>query len=1324
FAIWLQREKAAGSRCVISMHSSTTTIRDPRNPEHVKTFTFDLAYWSHSGFQKDKDGFLMSTGSNSAYADQRDIFRDLGQGVLDNAWQGYNATILAYGQTGSGKSYSMIGCGANRGIIPNVCEELFKAIQTQEENQYQVTFSMLEIYNEQVIDLLSKTKKPGGLKVFLEGDLTKQSSINLVDLAGSERQKSSGSDGDRLREGTRVNLSLTTLGNVISALAAVAVGKRMLHIPYRDSILTKLLQPALGGNSRTVMIAAISPADICYEETLSTLRYAESGNYRLPAECIALGLSAHPSKSSAETVSKSVLSVPRIYHLFCISSIFAWERTKKIKNKAVVNTSPTEKLIKELKAENNQLLFKLAGLGNSGKRVADKTKELASLLAENQLRIQAIQMTWEYQLEEARKEWKEQCAAISQEQRMVKSFPYLLNVNEDPQLTGVLKHFIQDGSCDVGQAASNAISLRGLGISDKHATFTNVAGKVTVVPRGKGRVVVNGVLIVLETKLQHLDRIILGSTSAYLYIGFPSERGSEDLTPFDYDFFQSELAAAEGVSMDQLAATNDGKPDPSVLAVFQDYIKLMPLVAEANQMSEELMKELRLELKVKNLASSDSRGNDLQKEVVVKVTNEKTNEVWMWSKAKFINRKFLMEEVYQRFLDGEDLQITQENDPFWDPVEAIHLGSAHVWLQSLAYCMKLEEQTELLNSDGLEEATILVDVIPCSRSGEYVYLFPLSFSDKNSKLLKVQSLKANVCIAIDKEVKKQNGINSYHSEKTEEKLFLAPKGDELSLPGASSQPHQGRGKEESLPGLALCAPHELLGQLPHFTSMSEAAATSEEEPSEMVQPPVEFTSLLTAISGRISVPQLRRPEAKEENVKQPLDIPGPWSPELAKLSSFLWNLLAISHLGIFRTPYSFASQLRESQASGQNGKRRCGFALKPSLVLFRNRNCPLHLRASREMETSAWGGRGGPGGEKPACTQGKDWNQSEKNSNGSALHRKKNGKTKKMKMRIKLRKAARAGSLSPNPLREHKEEFSLLSSHTTCGGQMASLGLCDSDTDHGPPTDLLWISSPACRSDGHPRTRLIRRSSAPQPRQLQLLPQDVLWGLQLSLNFAKTGTAHFTCVLREKWRRQPGVGEEGQVERSQPAPKTPAPELSELHLKLLKLEQKSELLRNIVRTLWEENMLFKDWLKSSGIGQQKESNLAKPPDKLKLCTHRASCDAEFAKALNIFYQSMNQVKGQFLKLRHFRAPEDDKQLRFFTEKLAHMLKDFEQLLDSSLWKLKNNVALVIQKKRENSVPSKCSGSTFPRSLKVVKQIILHSSKIFKPPHFLFVYLSY
>ncbi|KAH1173678.1 hypothetical protein KIL84_017517, partial [Mauremys mutica] len=1020
------REKDAGSRCVISMNSSSTSIYDPKNPGHMKTFTFDLAYWSHSGFLKDKDGMLISAGSNSRYAGQGEVFRDLGQGVLDNAWQGYNATLLAYGQTGSGKSYSMIGYGANRGIIPVVCEELFKPIQNQKNKQYQVTFSMLEIYNEQVIDLLSETKKPGGLKVredqqqgfyvdglkrvacdsyaqierlmeqgtkirttastsmnatssrshmvitiqfkqiFLDEDITKQSVINLVDLAGSERQKSSGSEGDRLREGTRVNLSLTTLGNVISALAEVAMGKKVLHIPYRDSVLTKLLQSALGGNSRTIMIAAVSPADICYEETLSTLRYAE--------------------------------------------------RTKKIKNKAVINASPMEKHIMELKAENNKLLSRLTGLGNSGKTVADEAK-LRSLLAENELRIRTIQLTWEYRLEEARKEWEQQYVAITQERRMMETFPYLLNINEDPQLSGVLKHFIQDGSCDVGQSASNAITVKGLGILDKHATFTNTDGKVTITPREKCKVVVNGVPITMKTKLQHLDRVILGSNSAYLYVGFPAERTNEDLIRYDYDFFQSELAAAEGFSVDKLGVVNnkDGKPDPSVLAVFHDYIKLMPLVAEANQMSEELKKELKLELKVKNLASSDSRGYDLQKEVIVKVTNKITNQVWVWSKAKFINRKFLMEEVYQHFLDGEDVYVGQDRDPFWDPVEVIHLGSAHVWLQSLAYCMKLEEQTEVLNSEGMEEAILLINIAPCSSDGR-------AFGEDD--------------MVID--------------------------------------------------------PLELLGRRIDF------------------------------------------------------------------------QIHILQCLGV--------KWLREVTERGIQ-------------IGYRVYDLPHTLYT------------------KPV------W--------------------KNMNAKI-----------------EETVHFSALNaSHEFLNYLQKNALIVD-----------LWGLQEGCAEVDYSIQDMVTNEGT------------------IIVDNPKTVIA-----------KNIGLGTTNQI--------------SDLYLKLLKLEEETELLRDINRALREENVFLKDKLKKWETGHHESKKLKSPNRRAikttkqplsskeadQMCNHRTSYDADFAKALKVFYQNMNIVRGQFLKLKHSKPPEEDnlQMLRLFTERQSHMLKDFGEQLESSICRLKNDVALIVKKKRES-----------------------------------------
>ncbi|XP_029452652.1 kinesin-like protein KIF28P [Rhinatrema bivittatum] len=902
-----------------------------------------------------------------------------------------------------------------------------------------VTFSMLEIYNEQVIDLLSKTKKKGGLKVrenqqqgfyvdglklvpcesyaqierlmeqgakirtmastcmnatssrshvvitihfkqiFLEKDLTKQSSINLVDLAGSERQKTSGSEGDRLREGTRINLSLTTLGNVISALAEAAMGKKVVHVPYRESVLTKLLQPALGGNSRTIMIAAISPADICYEETLSTLRYAE--------------------------------------------------RAKKIKNKAVVNASTTKKLIRELKAESNKLLSRLAGFGRSGKRVEEETRELRRLLTENELRIQAIQDAWEHQLQEARKEWEQQYATITQERRMMQSFPYLMNVNEDPQLSGVLKHFIQEDSCDVGQSTSNAIILRGLGIFHRHATFTSAKNRVAVTPHGKAKVIVNGVPIFTKTKLQHLDRIILGSNSAYLYIGCPMDRGHEDLSRFDYDFFQSELAAAEGISVDKLGAANskDGKPDPSVLAVFHDYIKLMPLVAEANQMSEELMKDLRFELKVKNLALSDSRGYDLQKEILVKVSNSRTKQVWVWSRAKFMNRKFLMEEMYQSFLDGDNFCVDHERDPFWDPVEAIYLGCAHIWLQSLAYCMKLEEQTELLNSDGMEEAILLINITPCSISGK-----PFGEDD----------------IVID--------------------------------------------------------PLELLGRRIDFQ-----------------------IDILQCLGVR-------------------------WLKEVAERG------IQIGYR-IYDLPYTLYTKpvWRNVNPKIEDKTQFTALNVSHEFLIYLQRNA---------LVVDLWGLQEG-------CTE-MTWSRQD--------------------------------------------------------AELTSEGCILIDS----PKSL--ISNPVCLDTDRP--------------------------------------------------------------------------LSELYLKLLKLEQETELLRDINRALREENVFLKDTLKKSHAGLPEGSfKLTKSPcgissakkrpqpplsskESSQACSHRASYDADFAKALKVFYQSMNTIRGHFLRLRHCRPPEEEnlQLLHIFIEKQSHMFKDFWQQLESCICKLKNDVAAIVKKKRDSMACAKAS----------------------------------
>ncbi|XP_055542710.1 kinesin-like protein KIF3A [Wyeomyia smithii] len=267
---------------------------------------------------------------------QIDLYIDTARPIVDKVLEGYNGTILAYGQTGTGKTYTMSGnpdSPQTKGIIPNTFAHIFGHIARGKENQkFLVRVSYMEIYNEEVRDLLGKeinksleVKERADIGVFVKDlsgyvvhnaddldnimkmgnknrvvgatkmnsessrshaifsitiessetdevgkQLVRMGKLQLVDLAGSERQSKTQSSGLRLKEATKINLSLSVLGNVISAL----VDGKSTHIPYRNSKLTRLLQDSLGGNSKTVMCASISPADSNYVETISTLRYA------------------------------------------------------------------------------------------------------------------------------------------------------------------------------------------------------------------------------------------------------------------------------------------------------------------------------------------------------------------------------------------------------------------------------------------------------------------------------------------------------------------------------------------------------------------------------------------------------------------------------------------------------------------------------------------------------------------------------------------------------------------------------------------------------------------------------------------------------------------------------------------------------------------------------------------------------------------------------------------------------------------------------------------------------------------------------------------
>ncbi|XP_033148275.1 kinesin-like protein KIN-12C isoform X1 [Brassica rapa] len=279
---------------------------------------------------------------------QEKLFRVAGLPMVENCLSGYNSCVFAYGQTGSGKTYTMMGeiseaegsLGEDCGVTARIFEYLFSRIKMEEEGRrdeklrFSCKCSFLEIYNEQITDLLEPSstnlqiREDLGkgvyvenlvelnvrtvndvLKLLLQGaanrkiaatHMNSESSrshsvftctiesiwerdslthsrfarLNLVDLAGSERQKSSGAEGDRLKEAANINKSLSTLGLVIMSLVDLAHGKHR-HVPYRDSRLTFLLQDSLGGNSKTMIIANVSPSLCSTNETLSTLKFAQ-----------------------------------------------------------------------------------------------------------------------------------------------------------------------------------------------------------------------------------------------------------------------------------------------------------------------------------------------------------------------------------------------------------------------------------------------------------------------------------------------------------------------------------------------------------------------------------------------------------------------------------------------------------------------------------------------------------------------------------------------------------------------------------------------------------------------------------------------------------------------------------------------------------------------------------------------------------------------------------------------------------------------------------------------------------------------------------------
>ncbi|KXS22505.1 kinesin-domain-containing protein [Gonapodya prolifera JEL478] len=741
------REKERHAKCCVKMDGSQTAAIDPDTGK-ISTFGFDYSYWSHDG-ALERNGELVPQSTDSHYADQRRVFQDLGVSMLDAAAEGYNSTLMAYGQTGSGKSYTMFGYGSNKGLIPMLCEELFRRFgKGDERSEFHISMSFCEIYNERVKDLLSDDPSPlrvrqsptigfyvEGLKelpvanssqieylvdkgtknrsvaatkmnetssrahaiitlkvqqVEQESKAEKLSTLHLVDLAGSERVSDTGLDQkDRLREAGNINSSLSVLGTVIAALVQVQQGKKNAIVPYRDSVLTKLLQNSLGGNSKTIMIGAISPAETNYDETLSTLRFLD--------------------------------------------------RAKAIKTVAIVNENPTDKLIRELRTENERLKALLAErerlMGPGGTQMIDversrspeEQKVLAALqlqIAEKERDIKKLEeanKSWEQRLEEAKAEFESRKTDDDFLEERKLAVPNLKNVNEDPLLSGMLFYFIETGKHLVGRVGKGTradIQLNGLSILPEHALITNTGNtKLTIRPcNSNARIRVNGILLTdcqNPVTLQHNDRVLIGTQHLYL-VKFPHIPDDPDKEP-TWEDAQAEIAQGQGF----------GKAgDSEALSAISSYIvEFLPLVNEANAIAEDLGKPKRFELGILGdegtpsesegdavgISSGGSRTGTL--DVVVPITDLDNGFKWLWSKERFRSTAYRIQDLYQRLLEdgtGSASQLSHEDDPFDFSPEDYIIGLAAIPFQQLLKSRELNTSIIVRDYKGSNEGILKV----------------------------------------------------------------------------------------------------------------------------------------------------------------------------------------------------------------------------------------------------------------------------------------------------------------------------------------------------------------------------------------------------------------------------------------------------------------------------------------------------------------------------------------------------------------------------------------------------------------------------------------
>nr|XP_006816577.1 PREDICTED: kinesin-like protein KIF18A-like [Saccoglossus kowalevskii] len=326
------QELEGNSRTVVKVLDEHVLVFDPK--EEATDSFFHGKRIRNILQKKNKDMRFAFDRVFDASSTQQEVYENTTKEIIDGVLNGYNCSVFAYGATGAGKTFTMLGSPESPGVMFNTMVELYKRIDSiKEEKTCNIAISYLEVYNENIRDLLNpgmplavredstkgvvvsglslhqpssaedllhmleygnqnRTQHPTDanaqssrshavFQVFvrqkartagLSADV-KVAKMSLIDLAGSERATVTTNRGARFREGANINKSLLALGNCINALANPK--NKGQHIPYRDSKLTRLLKDSLGGNCRTVMIAAVSPSHLTFDDTYNTLKYAD-----------------------------------------------------------------------------------------------------------------------------------------------------------------------------------------------------------------------------------------------------------------------------------------------------------------------------------------------------------------------------------------------------------------------------------------------------------------------------------------------------------------------------------------------------------------------------------------------------------------------------------------------------------------------------------------------------------------------------------------------------------------------------------------------------------------------------------------------------------------------------------------------------------------------------------------------------------------------------------------------------------------------------------------------------------------------------------------